>query len=644
MYLDIAKAFDSVPHHLLLERLVALGTEPSLVLAVATLIRGHVNWLGGEPISIANGVLQGSILGPLLWNVFLDPLLVRLEQELADSGGVEWLGVDRIVSPVSFFADDGALLCTSVAQVQRVLDVCYAWGKEALIEFSAKKTKVQVLWAAVSVKRAREECRVNLGGAPIEVVETFSYLGAEIGLVERGGAGRGGKRRWCAVATVSPAKLEKAERRADWLATVANARFGLHPLIARDIIRAKSVTVALYGCEVLELADEERADVMLSKALHGALGTYARTHRWLVYSELGCPRVSSTARRMVLSGCARMMCSAAPIAPTLAAVVLSLRACGKWCSDDRRGRGGGLSGGGRGSAVATGGDLLDTASDVSPCVLCELPYAKLLVAAMSYMAASEEIAKALVAALTNCARAVAAAVGGGATAKPTCVDELPTTSEALRRVLARGARPAWVRVWPRVQKTLTKVWLAAVDEAVDRALVATERRWWRDEAARTSFCSTLLAGSFPSKVAHLDPQPYFKAVRDRHRCAMVFVFRTLRFNPPTTEAATTPPCWLCGASGADTPAHVLGACRPRDSAVADRLAAVVSEMRQLVGSGTVAEGGLLARGLCGLVRGVAGSTEARMAVGGGKSGAPAKPSVEAMQRRLVRGAELFSAV
>ena len=93
-----------------------------------------------------------------------------------------------------------------------------------------------------------------------------------------------------------------------------------------------------------------------------------------------------------------------------------------------------------------------------------------------------------------------------------------------------------------------------------------------------------------------------------------------------------------------TPAHVLGACRPRDSAVADRLAAVVSEMRQLVGSGTVAEGGLLARGLCGLVRGVAGSTEARMAVGGGKSGAPAKPSVEAMQRRLVRGAELFSAV
>ena len=119
-----------------------------------------------------------------------------------------------------------------------------------------------------------------------------------------------------------------------------------------------------------------------------------------------------------------MMCSAAPIAPTLAAVVLSLRECGKWCSDDPRGGGGGLSGG-RGSAVATGGDLLDAASDVSPRVLCELPYAKLLVAAMSYMAASEEIAKALVAALTNCARSVAAAVGGGATAKPTCVDELP---------------------------------------------------------------------------------------------------------------------------------------------------------------------------------------------------------------------------
>ena len=96
IFLDISKAFDKVWHDDLLFKLESIGVEGSLLSLSRSYLRErkervilnglHSNWMGLEA-----GVPQGSVLGPLLFLVYINDL------------------TDGISSNMKLFADDSSL-------------------------------------------------------------------------------------------------------------------------------------------------------------------------------------------------------------------------------------------------------------------------------------------------------------------------------------------------------------------------------------------------------------------------------------------------------------------------------------------------------------------------------------------------------
>ena len=170
LFLDLRKAFHTVNTDILLMKLKNSGFNANVVKWFKSYLCGRtqVTKMGKEkspPLSVTCGVPQGSILGPMLFTVYINDL----PDIFTDS-------------KVSLYADDTAILFSDPdpevleSVLNDELKVASNWFGHNKLSLNATKSRFMIFGTRSQVESCRN-VKVKHGHVELERVSSFKYLG-----------------------------------------------------------------------------------------------------------------------------------------------------------------------------------------------------------------------------------------------------------------------------------------------------------------------------------------------------------------------------------------------------------------------------------------------------------------------------------
>ena len=168
VFLDIKKAFDKVWHRGLIHKLRLCGINGNLLKWLESYLRDReqrvvINGQHSEWDKTGAGVPQGSVLGPLLFLIYINDITSVIN-----------------FSNIRLFADDTCLFIEvdnredALEKIESDLSCIETWAKNWLIHFAPDKTKTMT----ISFKKdANKNSAIHFMGHEIEEVIAHKYLG-----------------------------------------------------------------------------------------------------------------------------------------------------------------------------------------------------------------------------------------------------------------------------------------------------------------------------------------------------------------------------------------------------------------------------------------------------------------------------------
>ena len=131
LYTDIRKAFDSVCHSKLINTLHAYKLHSSVVNWISNFLTDRYQQVAikeslSSPVHAFSGVPQGSIIGPILFNIYYNDV-TDCETYLGDSGSI------------MLYADDAKVFSTDPKKLQDSLDFVDTWLKSRQLQLAYDK-------------------------------------------------------------------------------------------------------------------------------------------------------------------------------------------------------------------------------------------------------------------------------------------------------------------------------------------------------------------------------------------------------------------------------------------------------------------------------------------------------------------------
>lgn len=157
LFLDLKKAFDCVNHLILIKKIIGMGFNTKIVSWIKSFLSNRlqsvkVNGITSDPLNITCGVLQGSVLGPILFKIYIN-----------DISSLD------LHSGLILYADDAVLfsshnfVSTAMSTLQTDLDNVCKWTCHNKLTVNINKSKFLI----VGTPRMLNRMNGNLSPLPI---------------------------------------------------------------------------------------------------------------------------------------------------------------------------------------------------------------------------------------------------------------------------------------------------------------------------------------------------------------------------------------------------------------------------------------------------------------------------------------------